>query len=142
MGTVSCSRVSTGVALHVTHELSTRAKGQLVLQQPRQGGAMHGAPGAVVPPVVSLPGSPCRRGERYGLCGRNAIHVSIGGPATGGDQGPRVAIRTRAARIWCITGPWRIVMAISRPSTAEGGNIQRTQQTCPTVGLLCIIHSP
>jgi hypothetical protein len=41
------------VALYVTHELSTSAKGQLVLQQPRrQGGAMHGAPGAVVPPVV------------------------------------------------------------------------------------------
>jgi hypothetical protein len=42
------------VALHVTHELSTRATGQLVLQQPRrQGGAMHGAPGAVGPSVVS-----------------------------------------------------------------------------------------
>jgi hypothetical protein len=38
----------------VTHKLSTRATGPLVLQQPhRQDGTMHGAPEAVVPPVVS-----------------------------------------------------------------------------------------
>jgi hypothetical protein len=38
-----------------------------------------------------------------------------------------VAIRTRAARIWCITGPWWIVMVISLVPTAEGGNIQRIE---------------
>src|SRR5882724_41962 len=88
-------------------------------------------------------GSPCRRRERYGLCGRNASIRWYRWAHTWGRARPtRAAIRTRAARIWCITGPWRIVMAISLVPTAEGGNMQRHKRPArPQVRCVLFTHT-
>jgi hypothetical protein len=46
--------------------------------------------GRSCPQSCGCSGSPCRRGERYGLCGRNAIIRWYRWAHTGGRAGPRV----------------------------------------------------
>jgi hypothetical protein len=87
---------------------------------------MHGAPGAVVPPVVWGAARTCVIVGKDTACAAGTLlYVGIDGLIPGASSPTRAAIRTRAARIWCITGPWWIVMGIALVPTAEGGNMQR-----------------
>ena len=85
-------------------------------------------------------GSPCRRRERYGLCGRNAIIRWYRWAHTGGEQAH--ACGHPDAR--------RAHLVHHRPVVDRDGDLagahcggrdhSDTQQTCSTAGPLCFIH--
>jgi hypothetical protein len=90
----------------------------------------------------SRSGSPCRRRERYGLCGRNASIRWYRWAHTGGEQAH--ACGHPDAR--------RAHLVHHRPVVDRDGDLagahcggrehSDTQKTCSTAGPLCIIHAP